>query len=420
MKNQASLLVALFAGSSLAFGQTQELYRIQKPAGAPPGWATHFVNVGDLDGDSVGDLVVGAFHHGGGTFGSVHSGANGALLYMLTAPIEALFYGAGLTAVADQNGDGVPELVAVGTRSGAHNSHEGRILVFSGADGSVWKDLQPPTGLNLAAQTPKSLLVLGDIDGDGGDDFLCRTSSTTSNGVGLTLFNSLTGAAIYHVTTPDQNTNIVDGSPHLSDHDGDGVRDFAIALFSPPDRFLQVISSATGNVIRQHNSPSLDGLTGNLEPFIDIEDRDRDGKRDIGTGGVFFGFVGISSSATGATLQTWDCETADVPCVGSRLIEVGDLNANGSRDLLTLNRPFLGSRGAGLHGLDPATGEVIFSEDIPGMDDGYSSLDRLVDLPGADPKGYPTFAIFEGINNYISVRRFVDPIVDPITPTSKP
>ncbi len=399
--------MALLATTTLAFGQTNELFRITRPAGTPAGWGAHFLAPGDLNGDGVGDLVVGSFHHGGGTFASVHSGATGAHLFDLTVPFEPLFYGAGLAAVADTNGDGVRDLVALGTRSGDANSHEGRILIHSGADGSILSQLSPPAGLSLSALSPHSMLVLGDIDGDGAEDFLCRTFSTGPHSGKVTLFSGATGVPIYEIPSPGGGgANIVDGTPHLSDHDGDGVRDFALAVFAAPDRFLQVHSGATGALIRQHANANLSGLTGNREPFLDVEDRDGDGKRDIAAGSVFLGFASVSSTADGAMLQAWDCESEPVPCLGSRMVEVGDLNGNGSVDLLTLDRPFAGSAGATLMGVDPATGEIVFSEVVPGMDDGYSSADRMIALPGADPKGHPSFAILEGINGYVSVRRY--------------
>lgn len=399
-------LAACFCISNLAIAQTQEIYRIGAPAGVFGGWGEHTMAAPDLTGDGVGELVVGSFNHGGNGFGSVHSGADGTLLYLLSAPFEALFYGAGLASVADQNGDGIAELIAIGTRSGAHNSHDGRMLVFSGADGSLLSNFLSPDGLQFTARTPRSLMNLGDVDGDGGDDLLCRTRQFGSNDLSATLINTLTGALIYTVKGPNAQATLTEGSANLGDINGDGTPDFSLPLFLRSVPHLRTYSGADGSLLQQIPASNLQNFTGNGEPMLAVEDRDGDGQRDIVAGAVFTGFVGLISSADGSELQTWDCDTQAVPCMGSRLIEVGDLNGNGSADLMALNSPFVGNTPPTIFGLDPATGEVLFSQRLLALTHGYSSSSRLLNLPGVDPQGRATIAIFEELTNRISVRRF--------------
>ncbi|MFZ0545184.1 MAG: integrin alpha, partial [Candidatus Promineifilaceae bacterium] len=125
---------------------------------------------GDLNGDSFDDFLVGANRAGynGANAGRVYafSGQDGSVLWMQDGLAAGYFLGTAAGKVGDVTGDGVPDVVVgavgapvVGTGGG------GRAFVYSGADGSLVFTLTPkPTagvfGLFFASGA-------GDVNGDG-------------------------------------------------------------------------------------------------------------------------------------------------------------------------------------------------------------------------------------------------------------
>ena len=65
-----------------------------------------------------------------------------------------------------------------------------------------------------------------------------------------------------------------------------------------------------------------------------------------------------------------------------------------------------GGPGARLVALDPSRkSSLLFEQVMPNLDAGYSSSQRIGDLPGLDPYGNPTFVLFEGLTGLVAVRR---------------
>lgn len=123
---------------------------------------------GDLDGDGVGDLMVGV---GSGVLGphhvSVVSGASGLELFELQPPgIGALWYLITLVGTGDWDGDGIPDL-AVGAPRGESNppfGGTGSVAIYSGATGGLMSWLHAPVD---AADLGSALAGGLDVDGDG-------------------------------------------------------------------------------------------------------------------------------------------------------------------------------------------------------------------------------------------------------------
>jgi len=396
-------LAATLLLTSTALAQTAEIYSIRKPPGILHGWGSSLEPIPDLDGDGVMDLAIGVLNHGGGIVASVHSGASGALLYLLDTPHVPLFFGDGIVSVADQNGDGVRELVIVGSHSGDSNSPDGLFQVHSGLDGSLLHSFAPPAGLFLLAHSQSSLQALADIDGDGSEDILAHTGSVA--GRSLTLFSSTTGQVLYSVTPTAPSALLGRRVARLSDHDGDGLNDFAVAITTSFHKTFEIRSTADGTLIASREAKALLHLTGNLEPFLSVADADGDGLRDLVAGAVFAGFVGRFSSADGEHLGAWDCSARPIECFGSRVIEVEDFTGDGLPDLLAIESLSFVPGSVRLFGLDPASGAVVFEDSGLHFSAGYVSAESIVALPGVDPRGNPSFAVFEDSTGRVSVRR---------------
>ena len=128
---------------------------------------------GHVNGDGKADFIVGAWGAGGGTdAGSayVYSGADGSLLYQKTGDTAGDQLGISVSGAGDVNGDGVPDLIVGAFWDDPGGlSNAGSAYVFSGADGSL---LYQVTGDTVGDNFGISVSGAGDVNGDGRADFI--------------------------------------------------------------------------------------------------------------------------------------------------------------------------------------------------------------------------------------------------------
>ncbi len=133
---------------------------------------------GDVDGDGLGDLIVGSpFTDPNGLVGAgsafVYSGATGQLLYRWDGDDNWVQQGRAVSGAGDVNGDGFADL-AVGRPYADFSARDaGSLFVYSGADGSLlWR----VDGEAKGDQFGFSIAPAGDVDGDGQVDVVtgCR------------------------------------------------------------------------------------------------------------------------------------------------------------------------------------------------------------------------------------------------------
>ncbi|MGQ0592088.1 MAG: FG-GAP-like repeat-containing protein [Gammaproteobacteria bacterium] len=170
-----------FVNEGLAFvfsGADGRLLRtLDEPASPFPAlFAFAVAAAGDVNGDGAPDLLVGAplARVGDGSGRAfVFNGADGSLLRTLDLPIPetgALFAFA-VAAAGDVNGDGVPDLLVGAPGKDVSETNQGQALVFSGADASVLLTLDHPNPDDLAG-FGETVAGIADVDGDGAPDFL--------------------------------------------------------------------------------------------------------------------------------------------------------------------------------------------------------------------------------------------------------
>ncbi|MGB3617664.1 MAG: integrin alpha, partial [Catalinimonas sp.] len=217
------------------------------------------VNMGDLDGDGVQDLAVGApgSDHGTRVPGSVY------ILYMNTngtvkrhreisqglsgLPIELFdgdLFGESLAAVGDLDGDGNPDL-AVG-HSGAYVQRGAVQILFLNADQTVRAHstlTEGQSGLNAGLSNNNffgtSLAALGDLDGNGVTDLAVGAWGFDGfAGGAFVMYMRADGTVLRHRTL-DQNTPGLVGAfdawdyfgwsmGQIGDIDGDGLPELAV------------------------------------------------------------------------------------------------------------------------------------------------------------------------------------------------
>lgn len=101
---------------------------------AGEGFGTSQSTAGDVDGDGVADLIVGAWQYGGAAIGAgrayVYAGT-GRLLRTFTSRIPGDTFGFDAVDLGDVNGDGVVDFLITAGWSGKAGYHAGRVFVVS-------------------------------------------------------------------------------------------------------------------------------------------------------------------------------------------------------------------------------------------------------------------------------------------------
>jgi len=131
------------------------------------GFGYALVVCGDLDGDAVEDVAVGAPYHpnlGAAGLVDVISGATGALLYRRGGDVDGARLGWSLALADDLDGDGLGELLAGAPHAGSPPLEtSGRVDAFSPSTGEEFFSI---AGRGADDRLGSSLAALGDLDGD--------------------------------------------------------------------------------------------------------------------------------------------------------------------------------------------------------------------------------------------------------------
>lgn len=213
-------------------------------AGDHLGWSV--AGVGDLDGDGLGDLALGAVDASQGALGSgqvrVHSGADGAELWRVGHNSNFQFMGFSLAAAGDVDGDGLGDVLAGGPGI-LGSGNPGRAALHSGLDGSLLWEGFGAAGNDLFGT---SVSGAGDVNGDGSPDLLVGAPQGLTAPGYAQVVSGLDDAVLYHFQGDPEDRDFGARVRGLGDIDHDGLADLAIA--SPTSRE----GALDGGVVRVH------------------------------------------------------------------------------------------------------------------------------------------------------------------------
>ena len=314
-------------GGVVLFVSGKDGTRIHRPVWGPSYHAYGYsvAGIGDFNGDGVDDVAFGSPHLGAFNFTGqawVLSGATGKKLAKIPNPDPALVEGFGAGIT------GIGDLDGDGYTEFMACGWQGDLWLFSGPDGHLFR-----THDNLGGN-PQGIDDVGDIDGDGVTDY------AVGNEYGkVWVFSGATGA-IYTIIDPQR--NLGSSVAGMGDVDGDQVLDFAATWDGEHDcdngsgtgEFIEVYSGFTGTVIlriEDSRIPLWSGIgTYDACDFFDIDggkDVNGDGVPDLVAGSIKgnpTGRCSVYSGATGAML--WN-RSEWVAGVHQSL--VGDLDGDG-------------------------------------------------------------------------------------------
>ena len=260
------------------------LYRVDGNPDPLSGYGASLASVGDLDLDTISDFVVGA-DADSDLYG--YSGADGSQLFIYDDPSYPQFFAEELAAAGDVDGDGLPDILV-----GAQNDQQGSAHVVSGADGSlIWSFV----GGVKAGSFGHALSGGGDANGDGVVDLLIAdpTSTYVEAAAGSAWLFSGADGGLLHVVFGDDKWQFFGSSvDFVGDVDGDGCDDFAVgaelADWSATNAgAVRVFSGRTGQALYTLNGePVPPNSGGRLGASVSsLGDVNQDGVPDLVAGG---------------------------------------------------------------------------------------------------------------------------------------
>lgn len=325
-------------------------------------------NAGDLDGDGASDLIVGAPYAGlpGTDHGKalVYSSGSGTVLHEWLGEANGDYFGSAVAGGGDLNGDGINDL-GVGAPNNSAGAHfAGSAHVYSGATGLQLLAFHYDVARSYFG---KSIDIGGDLDADGCNDILVGAYNHSKNSryLGAVFAYSGKTGALLHVLNGDiSGCHFGWSVAFVDDTNQDGVDDFLVGarnhsgagqsagrayLYSGRDAGLIAQFDGSSTQYRAMGSAvaSAGDVTGDgLEDLL------------IGAEGTYYdtyqkpGRVFVYSGRTRALVYRID-GTLAMDGFGASVAGVGDLNQDGVDDVLV---------GAPSYGLDYYSGRAaVFS-----------------------------------------------------------
>jgi hypothetical protein len=326
-------------------GRTYQALYTWRGASANAHFGTALAGAGDLDGDGRSEVVVGA--PGGSGSATVLSGASGLALHTF---IGSGSYGFG-SAVAGGglvDGDAVADLLVGEPYQDAGGNWSGRVYVISGATGAT---IRTHDGTQDYATFGWSVAFLGDVTGDGRDDYAVGAPAASSNFTTsyVRAFDGASGVVLWTNNLTSSSDEFGWSLAPIADVSGDGVRDVIVGAMQDAGigcggcngkGYVRALDGATGGQLYQINNNGVVYYVGFGWAVAVVGDLDGNGYEDFavsrpgteGCGGTGALALQVRDGQSGALIAS-----LAVPSGGQQFgyaLASGDANADGLRDLV--------------------------------------------------------------------------------------
>ena len=354
--------------------------------------------MGDVNADGHADVIVGAVQwlNNGTGYARVFSGADGSVLYNLNGLAVGDQFGYYVDDVGDMNGDGVGDVAVGAWQADPAGVQSGQAFVFSGADGVELHRFSTQAGDALGC----SVGGAGDVDSDGIPDVIVGASGADDNGDysgAAYVYSGATGALLHSFagrSEGDQFGNCVSGA---GDVDGDGTPDLLVGGINDDyagtdGGAATVFSGATGDVLAYLPASEAGGsMGGNVQEAGDV---DNDGLGDflVGASRAGVGEPGRAILYAGRSCAAFNYCEGLVNSTGSRADISWSGSTSHSANALTLSASGLPSNQFGLFFYGPnqiqisfgnglrCVGGGVFRLNPPALTSGIGEIYRDVDF----------------------------------------
>ncbi len=392
-------------GSALVFlgPGLSTLLPVPNPAPAQNVFFGTSVATGDVDGDRFDDLVVGApyadppgFNNGGEAFVLAGPGLVSALPLAQPTPEASAGFGISVDS-GDVNGDGLDDVVVgAGGASQGGPAGAGGVFVFLGPVFATVLTLAEP--VQESGAFFGTSIATGDVDGDGFDDVVAGAYAASSGGQPAAgeafVFLGPALASILPLSDPTPETNGTFGRPvSAGDVDGDGFADVLVGVpLADPGGLVDAgevfvfLGPALTSVL-----PLADPVpeaTAQFGTSIAVGDFDGDGFEDVLVGAQSADVGGLTNAGEAfvflgpalATVVPLADPTPQASSTFGTSISAGDVNGDGADDVVV-----------GVPSASPAGEAVVF---VPQFDLGLNTLSL-----SASAGGTITFSLDAGNAN---------------------
>ena len=328
------------------------------PSGGPFDWVgsqdlslfgTSVASGGDLNGDRLMDTLIGAPEAGSGD-GEVQifSGADG-LAYRSHQGQNSEEFGASVAILGDLSGDGIADYAI-----GAPGFTTGRVLIYSGASGTLIRTL---TGPQAGSEYGATLAPAGDLNGDGRADILVGAPGETVDRGAVYAYSGLDGSLLHSFQGVDSADRFGDAISGGRDANGDGVPDILVGAPRAnssffPEGAVTLYDGANGATLGNWTADAIFDEFGASVAFAG--DLNADGSSEIAVGMLTTGVLGpagpgrvrVIDPVANTALFTVDGDSVN-DRFGSALCSVGDIDQDGFMDLAATATQSGGNPGAG-------------------------------------------------------------------------